>query len=189
MIKRRRPLQDKAVQPPVARRERNVVRKVDVNRALKTQILRMVSEGSSIREAITTLHTSWQQYYKLTSKDATFKSRILQAKEGRSQILNEKFYEKNVKPIADEDYHNMDEFDLQVATKRNRVIESAQTIMGNFQKSDLPHLHGKGVDHMTVDNSSTLNFNINMKQLEKVVDTFKPKVIEGEIISGGRNGN
>lgn len=164
-------------------RVRRTRRKIDVNKKIKQELLTSVSEGTSLHKSLREAGIKYSRYYQWLSKDLDFKRDMALAREGRSTVLHEKFYEKNVAPIAEESYHEMDNMEIEDAIDRNKAIASAQNILTSFKKEDAPQLYNKDNLNLNVDQSATFNFNIDTKQLERVVGSFRPKVVEGEVIS------
>ena len=157
-------------------------KKVDATTLLKNKILNQVNSGDSITKSLRDNNTKYQRYYQWVNKDVEFKRKLTLAKEGRCSVLHEKFYEQNVKPMAEHDFQNMDEFDLDLHSKRASVIAKSQGILTAFKKEDAPHLYNKDLNKLNVETMNNMSFNINLDQLKKVVGAFKPQVIEGEIV-------
>lgn len=156
---------------------------LDVNRKIKNELLMMISQGSSLHSSLKELSLSYPRYHKWLAKDLDFKRNISLAREGRCELLHESFYEKNIKPITTLDLKGMDTFDLQKEELRSKVVAKNQSILTTFKKEDAPQLYNKELSQLNVENTTTLNFNIDTKELGKVVSTFTPKISEGEIIS------
>ena len=171
--------------PAVVKAEGGRVRRksVDVNSIIKNKLLVMIAEGNSLTTSLKELNLNYSRYNKWMNRDIEFKRKVSMAREGRCHVLHEKFYELNVRPIAEADYHGMDEFDLDLHNKRTGVISKSQSILTAFKKEDAPQLYNKDLNQLNVETMNNMNFNINLDQLKKVVGAFKPEVIEGEIVT------
>lgn len=157
----------------------------------KEQLINHVANGGSIVEFLRLSGVTYAQYVKWKSADIKFASAVELARVERANVVHEKFYENNIRQVADVSVSEFEDEEQENNFKKKlSLIKSVQGLLDKHKAQDAPRRFGSRVESDVMLGNVEIHANIPKDALDKIVNVYTPVVDKaGRIVVPNSNRN
>lgn len=141
-----------------------------------------MAAGIPLKRSLKEAGVSYTSYLHWMRKEESFRGMVNTARENRSLLMHEDFYEKDMASLGrlTSDIESLTEDEINTISKRLGLVKQKQKILKEFQEVDAPNRFGKSVTTKEAHSQVALKIDIDIPDgIKRLVDDrFRPSLNE-----------